>query len=54
MMENPGICPPIHRGYLATEFYTQSPNPFSLLRLMKGARNRNEPICNISSYSEKQ
>ena len=25
MMENPGICPPIYRGNLAIEFYTQSP-----------------------------
>ena len=54
MMENPGICPPRHRGNLTTEFYTLSPNPFSLLRLMKSARNGNEPIFNISSYAKKQ
>ena len=53
MMENPGIYPPRHRGNLTTEFYTLSPNPFSLLRLMKSARKSNEPIFNISSYAKK-
>ena len=38
MMENPGICPPIYLGNLAIEFYTQSPNPFLVLRFMKSAR----------------
>ena len=44
MMENSGIYPPRHRGSLTTEFYALSPNPFSLLRLMKSARKSNEPI----------
>ena len=53
MMENSGIYPPRHRGSLTTEFYALSPNPFSLLRLMKSARKSNEPIFNISSYAKK-